>query len=115
MFEDLDFGRNQGAGKARQQGRDVVDRGLFAVHHTETIGNECAILADQFGEGFRQRQSVRVVLAGLARIETDVLQQENVAVGQALGTRQCVGADHISGELDVPAELLSQHRSHRCQ
>ncbi len=69
--------------------------------------------ADEFGERLGQREALAVVLAGLAGIEADVLQQQDVAVGEALRARQCIRADDITGQLDVPAELLGQRLGHR--
>ncbi|ODR21674.1 hypothetical protein BHQ19_20490 [Mycolicibacterium porcinum] len=43
------------------------------------------------------------------------LQQQDVAVGQALGAGQRVGADHIAGQLDVATQLLPQRRGDRRQ
>ena len=99
----------------RQQRGDVVHRRLLAVHHAETVGHESAVVADEFDQLLGQRQALGVVLAGLARVEADVLQQQDVAVGQALGAGQRVGADDVTGQLDVPAELLPQRRGDRGQ
>ena len=66
--------------------------------------------ADEFDQRLGQRQPLGVVLAGLARVEADVLQQQHVAVGQALRPGERVGADDVAGELDVPAQLLAERR-----
>ena len=82
------------------------------MHHSEAVGHEGARRSvrggDEFGQLLRQRQALVVVLAGFARVEADVLQQQDVAVGESLGAGQRVGPDDISGQLDVTAELLAQ-------
>ena len=99
----------------RQQRGDVVHRCLLAVHHPEPVGDESAVVADQFDQLLGQRQPLGVVLAGFARVEADVLQQQDVAVGQALGAGQRVGPDDVTGQLDVTAELLPQRLRDRGQ
>ena len=66
------------------------------MHHAEAVGDECAIVADQFGQLPGERQPLGVVLAGFARIEPDVLQQQDIAVGQALRPCQRIGPDHVA-------------------
>jgi len=56
-----------------------------------------------------------VILTGLARIEADVLQQQDVTVRQPLGTGQRVGPDDVTGQLHVPAELFAERGGDRCQ
>jgi hypothetical protein len=38
----------------------------------------------------------------------NVLQQQDVAVGQTLGAGQRIGSDNVTGQLNVTAELLPQ-------
>ena len=78
------------------------------MHHPEAVGDESASRRDQFGQLPSQRESLGVVLAGLARVEADVLQQQHVAVGQPLGAGQRIGADDVAGQLHVPAELFAE-------
>ncbi len=82
------------------------------MHHTEAVGHERARrsvgAADEFGQRLGQRQPLGVVLAGLARVEADVLQQQHVTVGQALGAGERVGADDVTGQLDVPAQFVAE-------
>lgn len=99
----------------RQQFGHVEHRRLLAVHHAEPVGHECRVVPDQFHQGLGQRRALGGVLAGLARIETDVLQQQDVAIGQALGAGQRVGAHHIAGKLHVPTEALTESLGHRGQ
>ena len=119
LLEHLDLGGHQLAGVVRQQGRDVVHRGLLAVHHPEAVGDEGTGRSiwgsDEFGQLPGQRQALVVVLAGFARVEADVLQQQDVAVGQSLGAGQRVGPDDIAGQLDVTAQLLAQRLRDGCQ
>ncbi len=89
------------------------------MHHTEAVGDEGPAgpvgAADQFGQFGGQCLPFGVILAGLAWIEANVLQQQDVPVGQTLGTGQRIGADHVAGQLDVPAQPLRQHCRHRRQ
>ena len=85
------------------------------MHHAEAIRNKGAVIPDQFDQLLGERQPLGVVLAGLARVETDVLQQQDVAVGQALGAGQRVGSDHVTGQLNVTAELLPQRLGDRSE
>ncbi len=85
------------------------------MHHPEPVGDESASGRDQFGELLGQCKPFAVVLAGLARVEPDVLQQQDIAVGQALGARQSVCADDVAGQLHVPTQLLPQRRGDRRQ
>ena len=85
------------------------------MHHAETVGDESAVSTDQLSKVLGQLLSLRVVLAGLARIESDVLQQQDVAVSQALGTRQRIGTDNIAGQLNVSAQLGGQLGGDRLQ
>ena len=96
---------DQVAGVMRQQLRDVVHRGLLAVHDAEAVGDERPVGPGELGQR-RQRFALRIVLAGLARIESDVLQQQHIAVGQPFGPGQRIRADDIAGQLHVAAQLL---------
>ena len=101
LLEDFDLGGHQCARVVRQQRRDLVDRRLLAVHNPEAVGDESAVVPGEFDQLFGQGQPLVVVLAGLARVETNVLQQQDVAVGQPLRAGQCVGTDHVAGQLQV--------------
>ena len=82
------------------------------MHHTEAVGDEgprrSVRRSDEFGQLLGQREPFVVVLAGFAGVEADVLQQQDVAVGEPLGAGQRVGTDHIAGQLDVTAQLLPE-------
>ena len=108
LLQHFDFRLDQLARVVWQQRRDVVHRGLLAVHDTEPVGHERAVRCYQFGQLPCQRQSFGVVLAGFPRVEPDVLQQQDVTVGQALGSGQRVGPDDVAGQLHMPAELFAE-------
>ncbi len=97
-------------GVVREQLRHVVHRRLLAVDDTEAVGDESTVVADEFDQITGERLTLRLVLAGLTRVEADVLQQEDVTVGQALGAGQSILPDDIAGELDVAAEHLTELR-----
>ena len=63
---------HQAAHRVRQPLRDVVHAGLLAVHDAEAVGDEGV---GERGELVGERAALGVVLAGLARVEPDVLQQ----------------------------------------
>ena len=85
------------------------------MHHPEAVGDESPSGRDQFGEFAGECEPLAVVLAGFPRIEADVLQQQDVAVGEPFGPGQRVAADDIAGQLHVPAELLTERRGDRRQ
>ena len=91
--------RDQVTGVVRQQLRHVVHRGLLAVDDTEPVGDERPVGPGELGQRRREGLALRVVLAGLARVEPDVLQQQHVTVGQPLGPGQRIRADDIPGLL----------------
>ena len=68
----------------RQHFGDVVHRRLLAVYHAEPVGHESAVITDQSGQLPGQRHPLTIVLAGFPRVEPDVLQKQNVAVGETL-------------------------------
>ena len=74
---------DQPAHRVREPLRDVVHRGLLAVHDAEAVGDE---RVGERGELVGERAALRVVLAGLARVEPDVLQQRDLAVRRAPAT-----------------------------
>ncbi len=80
---------HQPAHGVRQPLGDVVHAGLLAVHDAEPVGDE---RIGQRGQLVGERAALGVVLAGLARVEPDVLQQRDLAVGQAFDRRP--GATH---------------------
>ena len=73
------------------------------------------IVADQFGQLSGQRHPLAVVLAGLTRVEADVLQEQHVAVGEPFGAGQRIGTDHVGAQLDVSAQLFIERRRDRFQ
>ncbi len=83
------------------------------MHHAEAVGDESPVVADEFDEVAGQRLPLRLVLAGFARIEANVLEQEDVAVGQAFRAGQRVLPDDVAGELDVAAEHVAEFRRDR--
>ena len=81
--QHVDLGRDQAAHRVRQPLRDVVDRRLLAVHDAEAVGDEGV---GERGELVGERAALGVVLAGLARVEPDVLQHRDLAVARAPST-----------------------------
>jgi hypothetical protein len=59
------LGLDQAAGVVRQQGGDIVDGGLPAVDHAETVGDEGAVVGGQCGEFRGEGGPLGIVLRGL--------------------------------------------------
>ena len=108
----LDLVEHQEAGRVRQAKRHVVDRRLLAVHHAETVGDE---RVGQRGELVGQRAALGLVLGGLTCVEADVLQQRDLAVGQARDGRLGGLAHDVGRQCHGPAEQLAQPRGDRRQ
>ena len=86
--QHVDLGRDQAAHGVREPLRDVVHGRLLAVHDAEAVGHE---RVGERGELVGERAALGVVLAGLARVEPDVLQHRDLAVLEAVDGR--AGAD----------------------
>ena len=78
--QHLDLAQHQPAGVVRQQRRHVVDAGVLAVHRAERVVD---VRVAERGELVGEGAPLGVVLAGLARVEAQVLQQRHLAVGRA--------------------------------
>ncbi len=107
-LEHRGLGGDQIAGVVRQPLGHVVHAGLLAVHHTEPVGDEGRVRADHGHQIVGQRAALGRVLAGLPRVEPDVLQQGDLAVGQP-GDRLLGGlADQVGGHRDRRPEQFGQ-------
>ena len=114
LAQHLHLGQDQTARVGGELLGHVVDRGLLAVHHPEPVGDERAVVPGERDELRGQRGAVVVVLAGLAGVEPDVLQHDDVAGRHAQVTAPRVPV----GGLDQPhrgAEQLPEPRGHRRQ
>ena len=107
LLQHVQLGQHQATGVRREHRRDLVDRGLLAVDHTEAVGDERAA-RDERAQLGGQLGAVHGVLAGLARVEAHVLQQDDAAVGQAAGQRLRGLADQVTGQRDLGAEQLGK-------
>ncbi len=89
------------------------------MHHAEAVRDEGrgrpAGGVHELDQGLGQRGALGLVLAGFARVEADVLQQQHIAVGEALGAGERVGAHHVAGELHMAPEPLAELLGHRGQ
>ena len=77
--QHVDLLGDQAAHGVRQPLRDVVHARLLAVHDAEAVADEGV---GQRGQLVGERTALGVVLAGLARVEPDVLEQRDLAVGE---------------------------------
>src|SRR5690606_26683158 len=80
LLQDADLGGDEVAGRVRQAGREVVDGGVLAVHGAEAVAD---VEVGERGQPVREGGALRVVLAGLPRVEAQVLQHGDLPVGQA--------------------------------
>ena len=69
-----------GRPRVRQPLRHVVHAGVLAVHGAEAVAD---VRVGERGELVGERAALGVVLAGLARVEAEVLQQRDLAVAEA--------------------------------
>ena len=103
---------DEAAGGVGQQARHIGDRRLVAVHDPEAVGHVDVGQGRQFGG---QGLTLLGDLAGLARVEPDVLQQQHVAGLQRRGHRPRVRAGDVIGHLDVGVEQLAEPVGDRLQ
>ena len=82
---------------ARETSKDEAERGAFA---DELVGEGSAL---------------GLVLGGLTSVEADILQQEDVAVVQAVSALVCVLTGHIAGQGDELPQGLGKRLSDRSQ
>ena len=105
LGQGLDLLEDEQAGGRGQQLGDVVDGRLLAVDDAEAVGDEgVAELGVLAGELF----ALLVNLGGLTGIETDVLEQGDLALtqgGDGLGGRR---SNDVGGQRDLHAGKLSE-------
>ena len=105
LLQDADLGGDQESGRVRQPGREVVDRRVLTVHRAEAVAD---VDVRELGEPVGEVAALGVVLAGLARVEAQVLDDGDRAVGQG-GDRRLRGlADRVGREGHGSAEQLAQ-------
>ena len=104
-LEHVDLGRDQAAGGVRQEAGDVVDRRLLPVHDAEAVGDEDV---GERGERLGELGPLLVGLGRLARVEPEVLQEDDVTrAGRRDGGRGRL-PHRVGGEGDVTAEQLTE-------
>ena len=108
--EDLELAGHQPPGVVRQPLRHVEHRRVLAVHGAERVVD---VDVGEGGQPVGQLAARRVVLRRLGGLEPDVLQQQDVAVGQCgrLGGRVVTG--DVRRERHGRTEELRQPRRHR--
>ena len=111
-LQHLDLAQHQLAGRMREAERYVVHARVLAVHGTERVADVAVGERSQpLGEG----AAFVVVLARLARLEPDVLQHGDVAVGEPVDrlARRLTG--DVVAQRNVGAEQLGQPVRDRSQ
>ncbi|GAA1952046.1 hypothetical protein GCM10009717_17610 [Agromyces allii] len=95
--EHVELGGDEQAGGTRTELFELEDARLLAVHDAEAVGD------DGIGEArelLGERRALRDVLRGLARIEAEVLEHEDLAVGEGLDLGRGIRADRVGREGD---------------
>jgi hypothetical protein len=110
--QDLDLAHHQPAGVARQPRGHVVHAGVLAVHRAEGVVH---VRVGERGELVGEGRPLGVVLAGLPRVEPQVLQQGHLAGGQRVHGGPGGLADRVGGEEDGRTEQLAEAGRHRRQ
>ena len=98
--ERLDLLQDERSGGVRKPLRDVGHRRLLAVTHTEAVVD---VAIAHGGKLVGERASLGIVLAGLAGVEAQVLQQRHLPVRESVDDPLCRGAHGVAGEGDVGA------------
>ena len=104
-FEDLDLGADQPTHRCGEPRRDVVDRRLLAVDHSEPVRH---VGVGEPGEGVGELGAVLVRLRGLTLVEPQVLQEHDVAVGHGVHRRPGTLAHRVGRERHRAAEQLPE-------
>ena len=73
----------------------------------EAVGDEGTVVGGQLGELVGKLAALGLVLGGLARVEADVLQEEDITVGEAVGALVGVLADDVAAVRERIAELIA--------
>ena len=89
-------------------GRHAGGGGVGPVDRAEGVGHIHAVRPGQAGHGLSE---LRVVF-GLALLKAGVLEEHDLAGLQRGGLGACVGAHHVAGEDDLPAQQLAQALGH---
>ena len=112
IFEDLrqrlDLPFEQPSGRTRQQVRDALRARVRTVGHAERI-------VDVEVRQRRQRSRELGIVACLTRLESHVLQHQDVPLLELLCQRRHLIADHRRGQRHLRAGQLAQAIGHRRQ
>lgn len=105
LLEHADLGGDEVSGIVREPLRQVEDGRVLPVHRAEAVADVDVREAGQLvGEG----GALGVVLAGLAGVEAQVLDDGDTTVGEAGNDGLGGAADRVLGEGDVGAEQLTE-------
>ena len=100
-----DLGPDQVAGRVREAQGDVVHTGLLAVQDAEPVRD---VPVGQRGELVGECAPRRVVLAGLPRVEAEVLKHDQPAGAHRGDGRLRGWSCRVGGQLDRPAKQLAE-------
>ena len=103
--EDVELGLDEQAGRARQDAGQLEHARLFAVDDAESIGDE---RVPERGELAREGDPVGLDRAGLPRIETEVLEHDDLPVGEPRDGGRRRLPDGVRGEGDRAADELAE-------
>src|SRR5205085_9430054 len=108
--EYLQLAQYQPAGVVRQQPGEFVDARVLAVYRTERVVDVCVAERGEAGGEVRPR---RLVLAGLPRVEPQVLQQRDAAGRETVHSGLCGGTHRVGGERDRRGKQFAEASRHR--
>ncbi|EGJ78227.1 putative phosphoglycerate kinase [Streptomyces sp. Tu6071] len=104
LLQDADLGGDEVTGVVRQELRQVVDRGVLAVHGAEAVAD---VDVREVREPLGEVPALGVVLAGLAGVEAQVLDDGELTGLQAVDGLVRGGAHGVLREGDGTAEQFA--------
>lgn len=110
LLQDADLGGDEVAGRVREAGGQVEDRGVPPVHGAEAVAH---VDVGELGELVREGAALGVVLGRLAGVEAQVLDDGDLAVGESRDGLLGGGADGVGGERHVRTEQFAEARGGR--
>ena len=114
LSQNVDFLLHQVTQVCGQTLSNVVHGGMLAVNRTEGVVHVGAVLAGQCDQLISEFAALCVILGGLASVVADVLENQDLAVGQACGLSLGVLADQVGGDLHGHGCELGQACCCRC-
>jgi hypothetical protein len=103
--EHVEFGGDQEPGGARKRFGELIDTGLLAMHNAETVRDEGFA---EFGELSGESLALLDVFARLARVEAQVLKNDDIAIAERGDFIACGNTDGVVREPHRPLQELCE-------